>query len=324
MAQAYANKFPKGGKKSVQDGIDHQACVFVVEALVKDPSLGPAVKIFIEGNNQKQQDQQSGSKDRWPSSYCYLSKISKEWMTEWLEKHSPDGLATKLSRSMLNKVDASDKTAIPKLFHFVTCTSGSDKLPRAALDKAVCAGMLVARTKQAGVGINRWSKVFAAIASNGQIDYKILSAYSLHFDERGKVDSVTHCGGVTVHPPAHVFIDRSFELQSAENDFAARVVKKPSEFVLADLFTDKEQAPWVCKLDSKGLALNELALNEEKRMSDLRQALEREQVQGDSDVLADAIKERRAAAVKANREKREKMEQDGHISKKRRTSVVFN
>ena len=64
------------------------ACVFIVDRVVKGPSLAFAMKGWLEGRDRQAQKESDALLGMWPSTYCHVGKRSKEWCAAWLVRRS--------------------------------------------------------------------------------------------------------------------------------------------------------------------------------------------------------------------------------------------
>ena len=201
--------------------------------MVADPSLGPTLNSMLVSMDKQDHESEEKRSDRpWPTTYCYLHKLSKEWVTEWIvnctkKEGAPDTLA------LLNAIDAHDPDAIFKLFFYVTMLKPSDKLARSMLNKLVCSLAFYVRQQEVG---RRGALLAAAIAANGVVDWAKLVPYELTFAAERATACKHISSRVEVTIPDHILIDPTYEIDNVLLDFGARSFKLPASYLLADFF----------------------------------------------------------------------------------------
>ena len=147
---------------------DRLQCIVVVDRMVADPSLGPTLNSMLVSMDKQDHESEEKRADRpWPTTYCYLHKLSKEWITEWIVNFTQKESAP-VTLALLNAIDAHDPGAIFRLFFYVTMLKPSDKLPRSRLNKLVCSLAFYVRQRDVG---RRVAFLAAAIAANGVVDW---------------------------------------------------------------------------------------------------------------------------------------------------------
>lgn len=299
----YAARFPKPKKvgnphANCEAEAQHDSAVFVVQCMVTDLSLAPLLKAYLESRRKHDSAKVEESQGRWHKTYMVLEKLSKEWVAEWLAVLSQEG-DFPLTVSLLNRIDMQNSEHIKIIFHFVTFTSASTKLPREMLDKQVCGLALKRRAAELG---DRISLVAVATASNGVIDFLKLGVYKLGFDDDGNATSITHIQGQVATIPEHIRIDKTFELIGNEHDLTAEVKKGPARFFLHDFFP-KTSSPWVHVLDKKATHLVKLAQDSDLEVRTKNAEAQAGTVVGKK-VLTEATRERRIVIAEKARAKR--------------------
>lgn len=184
LAQNYAKRFPKtntaGGNAidKLERKVQHETCVAVVEQMVLDPSLGSAIKNYLEQRRKQEESKQEETNGRFHHTYCYYEKISKEWMAQWLVMASQGG-PHKIAMELLNKVDMQNIMDMRRLFYLVCGISGMTKLPRECLDKETCSKTMLRRCEELG---RRIDKVSGCISASGIVDWARLGVYKITFN----------------------------------------------------------------------------------------------------------------------------------------------
>ena len=142
----YANRYPKAVKSdnpvAYSEALGARADgMLVVDAMLKDDTLPKALVNFIKQRNFDKEKKQTAL-GKWPSTYCYIEKLSKDWAADWIVKYDLSRPLHKggihITVLVLNAVDQNDKFAVKRIFHHLTATEGKDSLPREMLDKVVC------------------------------------------------------------------------------------------------------------------------------------------------------------------------------------------
>ena len=317
----YAQRFPKPRKTGVafidaRSEADRLACIAVVERMVADSCLGPTLSSMVASiDSQESQAETNKANNPWPNTYCCLHKLSKEWVTEWLVNATKKE-GSPLLLPVLNAVDAQGTQAIFKrFFHVIMCKS-SDKLPRSMLNKLICSLALYIR--QADVGC-RAGLLAGAIASNGVVNWSLLTPYRMIFDENqgGKAVAVVHKASRTeVRIPAHVFIDNSYEIEDPLNDFGAMAVKLPAKYALHELFP-LDGPPHTWMNDKKSTQISLAADKAQAQLQDVSRVMNENTHAGSAETLGAAVSARRAKTL----EKARAAAQNQKANKKRKLTI---
>jgi hypothetical protein len=271
---SYSKKFPKYKRTgNLHNDCEGEAfrvvAMTVVDELMKDLSLAGPMKSWLEGRKAQQSKASELKSGRWHETYCYLEKLSKDWCAEFLVMIAKNE-NTHLDSSLLNAIDHHDLTNLKKIFHLVTFTTPSTKLPRECLDKAVCSMVFQVRCKEVG---DRVKLLGTAVSSTGIVDWKKLGVYSLTFNDKNLCVSITHISGTTATLPDHIIIDTSYTLLSNDNDMTAMVKKGVAEYKLCELF-DPAGQPWTMALDKKASQLRKLAVDEAIKLEFAKSTME--------------------------------------------------
>lgn len=294
-AANYVKRFPKasGAGASAIDKLElkvqHENCIYVVEAMVLDPSLGSTLKSYIDQRKQKEASRAEENSGRFHHTYCYFEKISKDWMTQWLSLAS-DGGHNLVSMELLNKVDMQNIMDIRRLFYLVCGISGLRSSLASALTKRSVRVPCFVVVKSWAAGLTRSPLVSARTAS---LIWGRLGVYKIVFNtETGKGASIEHISGTTQTIPDHVMIDRSFQLVANDSESSAEVAKGVARFRLQEFFP-KESPVWRHQLDKKASHLIAIARTVEAEVLRIKEAHNREVVTV-AKGLEDATRERRA------------------------------
>ena len=97
-----------------------------VQHLVSDPTQAFPMMAWIRGREKLQLQEKRKDAGYWPTSYCYVGKLSKEWLVDfWVVcNNSCSTKKEQLTLVVLNSVDTPDIYAIRRRFYNVVVCRG--------------------------------------------------------------------------------------------------------------------------------------------------------------------------------------------------------